>query len=425
MNMKSEKKELVFIPHYLGSLLYFEKLRPFLEREYTVVFFLLPLNDGKYVKEMDNFCKERGLNTCFITQAKTPWFLKRMPFYHQLKQVYLYKKEIADLLGAGNIQKIIAVNDCGFPLDYFFVQARRRGVDTMVLQWALFSSGQREVPIKISRNFFRIFLFRYGKPLYEWIRKMLFQLVLGEKVRVLKDVLGNGSAERFGVINKDNFDRLVSLGVPAKKMSVVGYMDFYLAEAAKGSFDRDLNKKADAAKRLGIDASRRNIIIFSSSYNSDVVRTMDDRGQLDFYRHMIDLVRQACPASHFHISLKIHPREDIALYEPLRALGVSLYDKHADNFMLVYFSDLYIADSTTTNFIPMVMDKEAIFVNFLKMELIEKTKNDFSIKQYVSDEWEFKKLLADFREGKLERQYNRSNDIITEDSLRKIVSWID
>lgn len=425
--MKTEinnKPELIFIPHYMGSLRYYEKFRSFLTDKYDIAFLLLPLDDGKYLREMRDFCEKEKIRIYTVTQVKANPIFKNFPFYRELKQARLYKREIKELFKNKNIKKIISVNDCGFPLGYLLAEARKKGIDTMVLQWALFSSGQNFLPVNVSKNLFRRMVFKYGKPVYERVRERLYGLILGEKLKILKDTLGSGSSEKFGVINKNNLDRLALFGVPKKKMSIVGYMDFHLTETTKNTLDRDRGKKAEIAEQLGIDLAKKNIIIFSSSYNSDVVRTMNDSEQLNFYWNIVDLIYQICPSNHFQISLKIHPRENIALYKPLIEAGVKLYDKHTDNFQLIYFSDLYIADSTTANFIPIIMDKNAIFINFARLELIEKSKTDFLIRQFVTDKFEFKNLLMDFKNNKLEKQYDFNENILTKNSLVKILEWI-
>lgn len=133
--MPTEKKpKLIFIPHYLGSLRYFDKLRPFLIERYEVVFLLLPLSGGKYLLEMKDYCQQAGLNNFSISLAKTNVLLSNISLYQELAQAFIYKKEIKSFLSDPSIKKIISVNDCGFPLDYLLDQANQMGIDTMVLQ---------------------------------------------------------------------------------------------------------------------------------------------------------------------------------------------------------------------------------------------------------------------------------------------------
>ena len=96
----------------------------------------------------------------------------------------------------------------------------------------------------------------------------------------------------------------------------------------------------------------------------------------------------------------------------------------SDNFTIVYFADLYIADSTTANFIPITMNKKTIFINFFNLPLIEKSAPYFGIKGFITGQEEFKSLLKKYKVGTLDYQYETKKEIITPDSLNKILNWI-
>src|SRR3989344_6531926 len=98
--------------------------------------------------------------------------------------------------------------------------------------------------------------------------------------------------------------------------------------------------------------------------------------------------------------------------------------KQTNNNELIFFADLYIADSTFTNFIPIAMGKEAIFVNFFNLPSVESAKGCFGIKKFIEAWDEFEKLLELFRDGNLPRQYEFDEKILINNSLRKILDWI-
>ena len=97
----------------------------------------------------------------------------------------------------------------------------------------------------------------------------------------------------------------------------------------------------------------------------------------------------------------------------------------ADNNELIALADLYIAGVSTTNFIPLSMNKDAIFVNLAHLPQVESAKEYFGVKKFVETREEFRDLLDRFKNGNLEKQYASGRNIITEDSLNKILAWIE
>ena len=165
-------------------------------------------------------------------------------------------------------------------------------------------------------------------------------------------------------------------------------------------------------------------MIFTSAYNSRVVNILDDGGQYKFYEDMVKMIRQVFPRESHDILVKPHPIERVELYRPLEQFGVKIFDRFADSFALVYFADLYIADSSTANFIPLAMNKKVILTDFFRLPLIEKTAPYFGIKHFVTDREEFVFLLEKHKKGNLDYQYKDREKIIVSDSLRKILDWI-
>jgi len=425
MATKNKKPQLVFMPHYIGSLKYFERLSPFLEIKYEILFFpILPIQyaDTRFYKEMIQYCESKGIKIFKRSEFKPASFLKYIPGYALLKQAELFKNDLKLFFENKNIQKIVAVNDTGFPLDYFFLQARKKGIETMVLQWALISPGQDSAPHKQSSRI-RILAHRFKRAMSIFLKRKLLEVVMREKLDIVKHFVGNGSAERFGVINKKNFDYLKLRGIPEEKMSIVGYLDFYTAEKVKRELYTDTVLKKEIAKKYSINTNKKNIILFTSPYNTKEVTILDDQAQCAYFKDILDTVREILPPDDFDLSVKIHPAENINTYEPLIKEGVKIH-VIADNSELIGLSDLYLAESTTVNFIPIIMSKDCIFTNFLNLSLVELTKESFAIKKFITDKEEFKNLLVSFKEGNLPRQYVSDKDIFTTDSLKKILEWI-
>lgn len=418
----SKKPKLFFVPHYVGSLRYFEKLLPHLLARYEVRFLILFVHQGTY-KEMLVYCRRQGLACDFITPpvGSNNAQMARFPTFSLIRNLFCFKKQILNLLRDKSIKKIISVNDGGIYLGYLMAEANKRDIDTAVLQWALTYEGQSERPKKKIISWRRI-LYGIAKPVYVFFKKMAVLLILGFYQG--KGVPGGGAALRFGVINQQAFEFFRQRGVPAGKMAIVGYLDFHLAEAKKKELDADEIVRRQTAEALGLDLGKKHIAIFTSAYNSRVVNILDDDGQYQFYEDLIKTIRDIFPKESHDILIKPHPIERPELYQPLEKYGAKVFDRLADNFTLVYFADLYIADSSTANFIPITMGKKAIFINFFRLSLIEKSAPYFGIKRFVAEREEFRALLEKHKKGVLGRQYEAGEEIITSDSLAKILNWI-
>ncbi|OHA26146.1 MAG: hypothetical protein A3D52_00485 [Candidatus Taylorbacteria bacterium RIFCSPHIGHO2_02_FULL_44_36] len=418
------KPKLIFVPHYIGSLLYFEKLLPFLVSRYEVRFLILFIHQGTY-REMLDYCRQRNLAYDFLTPPKSADNSKKtnFPVFSLIRDLILYKKQIRVLLNDKQIKEIISVNDGGIYVGYLMTEANKRGIDTAVLQWALAYADeeQRKMPKKIV-VFWRSVLYCLAKPVYIFFKKLAVLLILG--IYQNKSVLGGGTAKRFGVINQQAFEFFKKQGVPEEKMTVVGYLDFHLAEKTKKDFDDNKQTFLKKALEYNINLSKKNIIVFSSPFYIKDIKIITAEEQVRYYKKLIEKIREICPLEKYDILFKIHPIEDLNTYKSLENIGIKIFDKNADNHALIYLSDLYIADSTTTNFIPITMGKKAIFINFYKLLLVESSKYCFGIKKFATDEKEFNRLLKLYHDRRLPVQYEKDEEIITPDSLTKIIEWI-
>ncbi|KKT75320.1 MAG: hypothetical protein UW71_C0004G0011 [Parcubacteria group bacterium GW2011_GWB1_44_7] len=422
MSNEITKPKLFFVPHYVGSLRYFEKLLPHLTGRYEVRFLLLFVHQVTY-GEMLAYCRQRDLAYDLVVPPKAIDNSRKtkFPVFSLIRDLISYKKQILSLLNGQRIKKIISVNDGGIYVGYLMTEANRRGIDTAVLQWALAYEGQRERPKKEIFVWRRI-LYQLIKPVYIAFKKAVVLLILD--FYQTKGVPGGGTAKRFGIINQQAWEFFRKQGVPPEKMTVVGYLDFHLAEAKKKQLDADGLARKKAAETLGLDLGKKQIVIFTSAYNSRVVNVLNDNGQYQFYENIVKIIKQIYPKESHEIIIKPHPIERTELYQPLEKFGVKIFANLADNFTLVYFSDLYIADSSTANFIPITMGKKTIFINFFHLPLIEKSAPYFGIKGFITNQDEFRSLLQKHKAGILDYQYETKKEIITPDSLTKILNWI-
>lgn len=422
MKLRTQKDIIVFVPHYIGSFKYFEKLMPYLQSRYEVYFLILFVHE-KYFAEMKDYALKGGCRTFVVEPPANRIFDWIVPIRY-MRNIKAFKLGISKLFYDNpNIRKIVSVNDSGVYMRYLFSEANKIGIETMVLQWAMSFEGARHRNKKQAKNF-RGFFYTIGKPLYAKLKRLIARLILGDGFVPAKALSGRGNSKKFGVINHQAYDYFVRNGVPKEKLSIVGYLDYYFAEKVKRDFDQNERERETAAWRLSINTQKKQIVFFSSPYNGKDIRVLTNEGQYNFTEALVKVIRAVFPTETCDIHIKIHPTEDIELYRPLAKWGVTLYDKHTNNYELVYFADLYIAGGTTTNFIPLVMGKDAIFINFLRHPIIESTKKVFNIKHFVTDYPTFTKLLVDFKNGRPVKQYGDVDGVTTPDSLKKILEWI-
>lgn len=418
----SDSKPLLFlVPHYVGSLKYFEKLLPHLTDRYEVRFLII--FGRKSFSDMKNFAEQNKLPFTAINHPRHNPLSKFIPFYITVKNSRHYAKEVERLLDSSRPAKIIGTNDQGFYMAYLMEKAGERNIDTRVLQWALTYPGQRILPkkeIALSRKI----IYRFGKPLYVKIRNFFRNAALGRRDAWSKGMIGAGRAKRFGVINEQAKEFFIARGLPEEKITVVGYLDFYLSEKMKEELSRDKNKRRILADKYGINPARRNIIFYSTPFNRKDTAILNDQEQKENTEKVIDTIRKICPLTDFDILFKPHPSETAEQYEYLKRYEVKFMNPTWNNNILIGLSDLYVAGVSTTNFIPLVMGKDAIFVNMAKLPQVESARSFFGIKKFIADEKELSELLTRFKSGNLEKQYASAEKIITPDSLSKILSWI-
>ncbi len=419
--LQSDKPTLLFVPHYIGSFKYYEKLKPFLEDRYEVIFLLI-FPHQKAFAEMKQYAEARGHASILIPPPRFFSGASVFGVFSYIAALFAYRRGVNELFKKP-MGKIIAPNDSGIYIRYLFNKARRHRVETLVLQWAMAYEGARARIRKVGA-WHRQIIYEILKPLYAGFKKIFARLLLGSDFTISKELTGLGNSDRMGVINRRALDYFISHGVSPEKLSIVGYLDYHFSQTVKRDLDLDSRKRVEAMKRLSIDPSLKLITLFSSPYNGKDVNVLTDAEQYDFTSRIMNTIREICPASRFALALKIHPSERIELYRPLEKIGVKIFGKDTDNYELVYFTDLYVAGGTAVNFVPLIMGKDAIFINFLKLSNIEDTRPIFNIKKFVTDDAEFRELLTRYREGILPRQYADVEDVITHDSLKKIIAWI-
>lgn len=405
------KKKILIVPHYLGSLKYLEKLILPLKEKYEVFFLFTPKVKEKSLSEIIKYCQAKNYPYLAIQNPPCPDWLRKIPFfYHPLLTSLVFRWKIKKLLQDQTIQKIITTCDTNFYHNWLLKKANQKKIETIVLQWS----------ITIERN-------RSGvKPAKSWLKK-IYRWFFNQLMPRMNETktLGLGQSQKFGVASLFAFQEYQKWKTPSEKMTIVGSLDFNQAETIQKKLNQDPLTRKNTEGKLDIDTAKKNIVIFSSPFNKKDVLWLSDQEQLEYFEKIVKIIREVFNEKEADILFKIHPIEDKNLYLPLQKLGVKVYNSATQNEELVYFADLYIGHGSTANFIPMIMQKPIIFINFIKWPLIDLSQKTFNAKKFIKDYQEFRKLLQDFKNNRLEKQYELTDEIYTPHSLEKILAWIN
>jgi len=290
-----------------------------------------------------------------------------------------------------------------------FHEAHKRGIKTRVLQWA----QTYEIPTRPAPFFRRLYI-----PLKKTITNRLCGLP-HPKTR------GIGTyAQSMGVINSPAYELFSRRGIPLDRIKITGSLDFHEAQQTKQLLDNDLNLRQQFAKKYGLTPGRLFISIFTTPFDRKDFRFLDETGQRKYYEDIVKEVRNIFPLSRAQIYIKPHPAEDEQAYAWAKSYDVRILSTQESNEHIVYFSDLYIDHHSTTNYIPIYMNKSALFLNLMRLPEIEAAKENFGIREFIYDLATFSERLKQFANGSLPKQYDRSGGIVTGDSLKKIINWL-
>lgn len=407
------KKKLLFIPSYIASLRYFEKLMPYLQNKYEVGFLFIPRRKNQLrLLEMINYCKKKNYEYFIIEKYQKKRF-KFLPFYHAIKLYYDYRNKCRNFLSSNNVAGLIATYSPGFFYDCLFGVANQLGIKASMLEWVI-TSPYRQVMAKE-------FAQRSKKPkrkrIISFIKHVYYRLL--EKITSL---ISRGGAKKIGVINQFSYDVFKEAGIPEKKITIVGYADFDLAKKTLNLLDNNSELKKETAKKYNLNLNKKNIIV----YSFPLYGPFSPKQLVEYFYEIIKIIREVFAKEKADILFKLHPKErDINLYSPLKKLGVKLYEGSTCNEELRYFGNLHIDHCSDANFIPIVMQKDCIFLNLMDLKYIDLYKEMFSIKKFISDKNEFKNLLIDFKNGKLVKQYGTESIINDGKCIERIIKWID
>ncbi|MBI1999172.1 MAG: hypothetical protein HYS74_00760 [Parcubacteria group bacterium] len=229
--------------------------------------------------------------------------------------------------------------------------------------------------------------------------------------------------DKLGTIDEVAAERILKeYDCAAPKMvAVVGTLDVEEAHKLKQSIESDAYARAELEKKYGIEPQKITILVLSMRLQYFYVagNPLGIEYQIEYYRNIFADIRKVFSPNEANFIFKMHPKEE-NIYKSFEAMGVTLCDGDARTDELVCLSDLCVNNPhTTTNYYILGADVPSIFVNFSGINGFNLVAADFKINKVIEDRKEFVRLLADFKDGKLEKQYD--NNRITFDSVKNIV----
>jgi len=409
------KKKIFFVPNYIGTLRYYEKLFPRLSGEYECAFLFISPNPS-WRRVMVAYCEERHYRHETIDDSIGRW---RVPFFTALRKHKILFKRCGQFLERERPAKIVSIeNDKLYLTQALFTEANARGVETIVLQWALNAYHDIRI-IKAAQKL---------KPEdISLLRRIYFFLlkVVGRILGIYNDsfeALKRSSPVKVGIINEQARKAYVAQGYPAESIQVVGHIDSQLVmeEMNRIRSDELYRKKIYEKYRLPLD--KENIIVISSMFNRKDVRVFTNEQQIKYFKAIFKTIRSIFPETTHTIMFKLHPSEH-DLYNQGVGFGVIVLPDSANIVEVVALSNLYVAHPhTAVNFMAITARKPSLFVNFQGFEYFNMVKDYYGITYVISSHAEFAHLLADAKEGKLHSQYKITTD--SHNSLDRIVDFI-
>ncbi len=418
------KPKIFFIPRYIASLKYYEKLFPALCERFSP-FFLLFEDKG-----MVAYC--RGHSIPFydgflkLKEGESSTF--RIPFLSHIQDHNAILRHITHFLDIQKPKRIISETALDFNTRSLFHEANLRGIDTVALQWCLQSTKTRAIKLRVGQ-YMQKFRARYGSVLKGIIMESYFFL-LGLVFRAL-DFFRKGphymssdlNAKRLGVI--DGYARKVFLafGWPAEKISIVGHADFELVRELKKRFEHDPAFSKALLGKYGLSQNKKHILVVSNIFYAGHVSVFTDRaGQIAYFRKIFEAIRKVVPEREADILFKLHPREG-NIYQSCEELGIRVYGTEANIEELIVLSGLYIAHPmTAANFSILPSGVPAIFINFTPLTFLSDVTDYYHIHHVVSDWSEFGAMLHGWHNGFLSPQYDDAETHA--DALKQIIKFV-
>lgn len=393
--------KIYFIPRYIASLKYYEKLFQGLREKGCEPQFLLFEDKG-----MAAYSRRRGLpcDTRFLVLQRGVHIPLYSPVARERRMIREFEKFLAE-------RPHTLVTETTIPplARLLFAHARARGIRTLALQWCQESDKTRHLRLTFSKQLQKL-RGRYGSvasglvhETYFALSKTLFWFLdLFVRQKRLTE-----QADAIGVIDSYAKNLFIKRGWRQEQIEIVGHADFTLMRQRK------------TPKRHG----RTRILILSTPFYIGHASVFTDRkGQSSYFGEIFKTIREVFSVDEADILFKLHPREE-NIYADLENQDITILGNEANIEELVASADLYIAHPlTAANFTAIARRVPALFINFTPLLFLDDGKELYHLRSITKTHEEFHKKLQDFKQGILPFQYDQ--DAVDPTSLQKIISFI-
>lgn len=413
-------RTIYFLPRYVGSLKYYEKLFSELRERGFEPSFLFFEDKG-----MIDYCLERGLShdAQFVRRGlhipfATPllWerkLLHRFDAFLDVHAPYAFVTEPSADQRARSLFKVAAA----------------RGIPRYALQWALHTDPRKHIKRTLHSRYL-VVRDRYGSLLKAPVIAGYY--VLLNALFLIVDALSGGDryvhkryyTDKLGTIDDTLRDYFRWSGWREDQMVVVGSVDYSAIRDKVTAVQRDDTLRKSLLKRYGLESGKTRILILSHPFYTGRNSVYLDEGQQrTYYAQIFDDVWSVYPKATVEIMFKLHPREKRETYEAFNDSGIHIYGNEADLNELIALSDLYIAHPlTAANFSIRASGLPAIFINFSPLMYLDEGKELYHLQKIVKDHADFRSMLALAKSGQLPLQYDGRG--VDADSMSKIIDFV-
>src|SRR3989338_1580272 len=409
------------IPSYIGSLKYLERVSLPLRRAYEVGFIIIQLEDEKR-KDMVEYCREHRLS--FFDLTESAGGAERVPFISPLLKRFRHSEECRKLLKRERPNKVVATKTV-YPHDTILKEANDLGIETIILRWTFSADGidrvQRPKPShqKKKKRGGSSFL---KKAYYSVLSALTF--FLDAPRTESKYGITPAIPHKIGALNAKDAE-FFSHSYKKETIRIIESIDIQSAFDLKQKIRSSEEYREKLLKKYNLDPRKIKIFLvayrfYSKRDESDLGMTL--REHLAYYQDAIKILRSFFPADAADIYLKLHPGEE-NVYDSYEELGVKIFGDESNIEELVCLADLYIASpQTNVNYLVLGSGVPALFINFSLRSHLEAYVQNFHIRHVITDKNDFLEKVREFKDGKLEHQYDNSR--VDLKSLDRTVEFI-
>ena len=411
---------ILFIPRYIGSLKYYEKLFPALRDRDFEPSFLFFEDKGmiRYCEErhipFDSRFVRRGAHIPFVTPILWERNLLRLfpPFLDGLRPYAFVTEPSADQRARS-----------------LFKEAQKRGIRCVALQWALHTDPRK--PIKRSLYSRLLVVWdQYGSlwkaPIIVGYYKLLYALFIIIDLAVGGDryIHKDYHMDKLGTIDDTLRDYFGWRGWQNDQIKIVGSADYSLIRQMVESVRMDASLRTRLLRQYELSGAKKRILTLSHPfYTGRISVYIDEDGQREYYKNIFEDVWSVYKKDETDIMFKLHPREKRETYRTFDNSGIHIYGNEADLNELITLSDLYIAHPlTAANFSIRASGVPALFINFSPLTYLDEGKELYHLQKIIKDRADFRSMLALAKTRQLPLQYDTQG--VDTNSMSKIIDFV-